>query len=32
VLASALLWLLVKHAWPAQLERDAEGPHEDRRP
>jgi hypothetical protein len=32
VLASALMWLLVRHAWPARLERDAEGPHEDRRP
>jgi hypothetical protein len=32
VLASLLLWLLVRHAWPQHLERDAEGPHEDRRP
>jgi len=32
VLASLLMWLLVAHAWPAHLERDAELPHEDRRP
>jgi Protein of unknown function (DUF3311) len=32
VLASLLLWLLVRHAWPEHLERDASGPHEDRRP
>ena len=32
VLASLLLWLLVKHAWPAELEREAERPHEERRP
>ncbi len=32
VLASLLMWLLVTHAWPGQLERDAELPHEDRRP
>ena len=31
-LASLLMWLLVAHAWPAHLERDAELPHEDRRP
>jgi len=31
-LASLLMWLLVTHAWPAHLERDAELPHEDRRP
>jgi hypothetical protein len=31
VLASLLLWLLVAHAWPSQLERDAERGHEDRR-
>jgi hypothetical protein len=32
VLASLLMWLLVRHAWPAHLEREAELPHEDRRP
>jgi hypothetical protein len=32
VVAALLMWLLVRHAWPAQLEREAEGPHEDRRP
>jgi hypothetical protein len=26
VLASLLLWLLVKHAWPSHLEQEAEGP------
>lgn len=31
VLASLLLWLLVAHAWPARLEREAERGHEDRR-
>jgi hypothetical protein len=29
--ASALMWLLVRHAWPHHLEREAERPHEDRR-
>ena len=32
VLASLLMWLLVRCAWPAHLEREAELPHEDRRP
>ncbi|HEY8232707.1 MAG TPA: DUF3311 domain-containing protein [Vicinamibacteria bacterium] len=32
VLASLLLWLLVKYAWPGELEREAERPHEKRRP
>lgn len=32
VLASLLMWLLVRHAWPSRLEREAELPHEDRRP
>jgi hypothetical protein len=26
VLASLLLWLLVKHAWPSHLEQEVEGP------
>ncbi len=32
VLAALLMWLLVARAWPEHLEREAEGPHEDRRP
>jgi Protein of unknown function (DUF3311) len=32
VLASLLMWLLVACAWPEHLEREAELPHEDRRP
>ena len=32
VLAALLMWLLVAHAWPAHLEREAELRHEDRRP
>jgi len=32
VLASLLLWLLVKNIWTAELEREAERPHEERRP
>jgi hypothetical protein len=32
LLAAALMWLLVGHAWPEGIERDAFGPHEDRRP
>jgi len=32
VLASLLMGLLVRHAWPGHLEREAELPHEDRRP
>jgi hypothetical protein len=31
-LASLLMWLLVRYAWPAELERDAQLPPEDRRP
>ena len=31
-LASLLMWLLVCYAWPEHLEREAELPHEDRRP
>ena len=31
-LASLLMWLLVRRAWPGHLEREAELPHEDRRP
>ena len=31
LLAALLMGLLVKQAWPGRLERDAEGPHEDRR-
>jgi hypothetical protein len=32
LLAALLMWLLVRQAWPERLERDAQGPHEDRRP
>jgi hypothetical protein len=32
LLCSLLMWLLVRYAWPGHLEREAEGPHEDRRP
>ena len=31
-LASPLMWLLVRYAWPDHLEREAALPHEDRRP
>ena len=30
--ASLLMWLLVRYAWPDHLEHEAELPHEDRRP
>jgi len=30
--ASLLMWLLVAHAWPERLEREAERPQQDRRP
>ena len=32
VLVSLLMGLLVRYAWPGRLEREAELPHEDRRP
>jgi hypothetical protein len=32
LVCSLLLWLLVTHAWPGHLEREAERPPEDRRP
>jgi hypothetical protein len=32
VLAALLMWLLVTCAWPGHLEREAELPHQDRRP
>ena len=32
LVCSLLMWLLVRYAWPEHLEREAELPHEDRRP
>lgn len=32
LVCSLLMWLLVRYAWPDHLEREAERPHEDRRP
>lgn len=32
LLAAGLMWLLVRHAWPGDLERAAEQPDTDRRP
>jgi hypothetical protein len=32
LVCSLLMWLLVRYAWPDHLEREAELPHEDRRP